>query len=503
MPGKILGLDISSNYITAVQVASTLKGYQVTMCCHASIKGSDGLGNALESIFTQPGLKSDICLCSIPAENFSYRNLYLPFHDPKKIRQTLPFEIETMVPYPVEDLLVDFTVIDRADQTEVLTAAVKKEVISDLLDGLRSRGVDPDVMEIRCVPTVLWLLGQEKTPEDGLFLQMDGRKNTLVMFLKKRLVLVRAFTLNDVPDIPALSDETPRLNEEKRSSGQPVPPYHTLFTQVKNTVHSFAVRNNRDIHPEIIFYSGLWAGVPDTQQALTRLFDVPAEAVDPANSEKVVMEADVALSWDPALMGNALALALKDARQGQGFNFRKDIFEKKKHYFGSGKEVRRTCVFLIILLCFLIANAGTDYYFLKKRYEAVNRNITEIFRKTLPEMKKIPRGKEVDVMRSEIDKLKKSSVSLQIPTGNRGVLDLLKDISERIPKSLTVRITRMVIDMEAVRISGTTDTFNTVDKIKSGLASLPCFSTAVINSAKLDRSGKRVEFEIKLDRSGQ
>ena len=82
------------------------------------------------------------------------------------------------------------------------------------------------------------------------------------------------------------------------------------------------------------------------------------------------------------------------------------------------------------------------------------------------------------------------------------MLDLLKDISQRIPESLAVRIVRMVIDLETVRISGSTDTFNTVDKIKNDLESSAFYNSATISSAKLDRTGEKVEFEIKLERTG-
>jgi len=42
----------------------------------------------------------------------------------------------------------------------------------------------------------------------------------------------------------------------------------------------------------------------------------------------------------------------------------------------------------------------------------------------------------------------------------------LKDISQRVPKFLDELITSMVFDQESVRISGKTDTFNTVDSLR-------------------------------------
>ena len=82
-------------------------------------------------------------------------------------------------------------------------------------------------------------------------------------------------------------------------------------------------------------------------------------------------------------------------------------------------------------------------------------------------------------------------------------MDLLRDISERIPASLDVHMSRMVIDPETVRISGSTDTFNSVDTIKGGLEPSAYFSAVTISSANLDRAGKKVQFEMKLQRATQ
>jgi general secretion pathway protein L len=50
-------------------------------------------------------------------------------------------------------------------------------------------------------------------------------------------------------------------------------------------------------------------------------------------------------------------------------------------------------------------------------------------------------------------------------------------------------------------MSGDTDTFNAVDTIKNRLEPSDYFSAVTITSANLDRTGKRVQFEIKLQRA--
>ena len=103
MPGKILGLDISADSVTAVQVASGLKGYQIVACGRVMIGQDGGTEEALKELLQEMDHKSDTYLISIPGEDLSYRNLTMPFKELKKIRQTHPFEIETIVPFPSED----------------------------------------------------------------------------------------------------------------------------------------------------------------------------------------------------------------------------------------------------------------------------------------------------------------------------------------------------------------------------------------------------------------
>jgi general secretion pathway protein L len=198
-------------------------------------------------------------------------------------------------------------------------------------------------------------------------------------------------------------------------------------------------------------------------------------------------------------MDNALALALRDDGKAQGFDFRKGEFEVKKQYIGFKKELRTWSVFLIIILAFLAADLGTEYYFVKKQHRMLEQNIMEVFKQTFPEVTRIRRP--VEEMQSKMKEIQASSISIPGMGSDQRVLDLLKDISERVPSALDVHVTSMVVDPETVRISGETDTFNTVDSLKNGLESSTYFSEVTISAANLDRSGKKVQFELKLQRA--
>jgi Tfp pilus assembly protein PilN len=211
------------------------------------------------------------------------------------------------------------------------------------------------------------------------------------------------------------------------------------------------------------------------------------------------MDENIARVWNPAIMDNALALAVRETKQNLGFNFRRDGFEVKKQYFGHKQEIRKVAAFLIVILSLLAVDVGVDYYFLKKRYKILDQQITQIFKQTLPDVKRIV--DPVHQLKVSIDEMTKSALSLPGIKANRKVLDLLRDISQRIPESADVHITRIVVDQDGVLLKGETDTFNTVDTIKRGLEPSGYFKAVTISSANLDQSGNRVRFEMKLEQA--
>ncbi len=498
MPGKILGLDIGKDSVAAVQVKSGLRRYQITACARVRFEENGGIGGALDKLFHESDLRSDTCFTCLPGDFFSYRNLELPFKDPKKIRQTIPYEIETLIPFGAEDLIVDFTPTERSDPTEVLAASVKKSVLSEYLDHLKRCGIEPDAIDIRCIPTVSWLLRQAQTPNHGVFLDLGERSGTLVLYAEKRIVLVRAIPFGSPnpsgsgpgQDLPEAGESSPSEELEPRLEG--------LCKAVQNTIHAFEWQTKRTVQPEAIFISGMGVLNAEIPDLLRKYLDIPPTRVDLSRDAGILMDQAIVSAWEPALMDRALALALRDVKHGQGFNFRRGEFAKKTHYVGIQKQIRKVAVFVIIILALISADIGVDYYFENKRYHMLDERISEVFRQTFPGIKRMV--DPVQQMKVKIREVKTSAVSVPGVSQGGKMVDILREISQRIPRSLDVHVDRMVVDPETVRIVGTTATFNTVDNIKNELGPSPYFDAVTISSANLDQKGKQVRFEIKLDR---
>ena len=64
---------------------------------------------------------------------------------------------------------------------------------------------------------------------------------------------------------------------------------------------------------------------------------------------------------------------------------------------------------------------------------------------------------------------------------------------------MDIALGRMMVGPEQVRITGTTDGFDSVDRIKSRLEAASRFRAVNIDSATVDKSGGRVRFRMNID----
>jgi general secretion pathway protein L len=492
MPVKILGIDINEDFISAVQISGGLKGFQVLSS--SSVMVDHNPEKALIEISEKMNLGSETYVASIDGGNISYQNLTMPFKDPKKIKQTLPFELETMLPFPIDDIVVDFNIVKSGDQSEILAVSAKKALVSQYLKAVKAMDIHPRVIDIRPVPIALWLLSQNEIPDNGLVIDIGYKKIAYVLFIDRRIALIRNTPLASGIGSAPLPTEAGADSKEIADAIS-----MSLHRDIKNTLRSFSVQMKFEIKPEKAFITGIGSQQRGIHDALAQQIGIPVESVNVGDDDRVHMGVETAEEWNPALMSGALSLALREFKKGHGFNLRKGEFSVKKGFLQSIKELRAAGITLLIIFVFLMFDAGADYYLVKKKYDAAVQKNADLFRQLFPDVQEVKFP--LQQLKQKIGELKESSIAIpeDIHKGQK-MLDLINDFSQRIPKSTDIDVSGMVIDSETVRVSGQTDSFNTVNTFKSDLESSTYFSDVMIMPAKLDKTGKKVEFELKLQR---
>jgi Tfp pilus assembly PilM family ATPase len=83
---------------------------------------------------------------TIPSDMVITRSLTLPFTDPDKIRMVLPYEVESLIPFSQDQVIVDAIlgrVDTKKDQTEVLAVIVPRDKLATYVEPFIALGVTP------------------------------------------------------------------------------------------------------------------------------------------------------------------------------------------------------------------------------------------------------------------------------------------------------------------------------------------------------------------------
>jgi general secretion pathway protein L len=207
----------------------------------------------------------------------------------------------------------------------------------------------------------------------------------------------------------------------------------------------------------------------------------------------------VAEHWNPELFDSAFALALsglKKLKNAEALNFLQGEFSSASWLFLSKRSFMAAAAVVLLACTAAIGYLWTDYRTLYSRSSSLRQQMNDVFTTTFPEVTRI-----VDPlvqMQSKLREVQTSEVSLPLFSGEKRVLEILADISARIPEKVSIHVSRLVIDKESVQIKGTTDAYNNVDVIKNMLAASSRYVAVKIVSATADKKKGKIRFEIRL-----
>ena len=163
MAKNIVGLDISSWGIRAVEVSDATKA-RPTVVRYRSIRLPEGavvkgdviepsaVSTALRQLWATGGFTSKDVVLGVGNHRVLARDLTVPKLSMERIRESLPFQVQELLPVPVEDALLDFYPISESVSETgpvvngLLVAAVKEPVVVNVraaeLAGLNPVDVD-------------------------------------------------------------------------------------------------------------------------------------------------------------------------------------------------------------------------------------------------------------------------------------------------------------------------------------------------------------------------
>jgi type II secretory pathway component PulL len=489
MSRQILGLDIRHHTLTAILVRTGLKGSWIEAVIQTplavpegeALQESTALEAALKEVYDQLGKGGAAPVAALPADQFSFRNVHIPFKESRKIRQVLPFELEPTLPRPVDEVVIDFRVIHLPSQEEganIIAAALENERMSAYLASLSAARLAPDTVSLSGYAAALCLAKWSDIAENCLFMDIDLDHCTLYILISGQVYLIRPIQI-------------------RPGGGDPVDKTKALCAHIRRTLAAFEALFHLEFELEEVHVTGWGLADLDFEGEAPPLLGVPVKRVDLAADAGLPRKMAAQGTMPPAIQINtALGLALAEIEGLETFNFRKGPFSVRKRWAEHRGNLIRTGILALVMLIVLFANIMMDVNATERRVAHIDREIREIFQSTFPEITRI-----VDPLHQMEAAMTEAKQNAALPGEGKGdirSIDILHELSRLIPEKVDVIVTRMVIGEESVLISGDTDTFNAVDEIQNRLEGSELFGKVTISSTNRERSGNRIQFKMRI-----
>lgn len=158
----IVGLDIGSSYIKAVQLNETRSGYELALfdflpispelIVEGSIIDAIRVTESLRELIRKAKIKAQDAVIAISGHSsVIIKRISLPEMSEEELAESIKFEAEQYVPFDIEDVNLDFQILgpkEEPGQMDVILVAVKKEVINDYVSVVKEAGLNTVIVDV-------------------------------------------------------------------------------------------------------------------------------------------------------------------------------------------------------------------------------------------------------------------------------------------------------------------------------------------------------------------
>jgi general secretion pathway protein L len=451
-----IGLDIGPSSIRAVQVVRSFKGLQVDKTIHLPSHP-----DSLRELHADGWRQGARMAASLPETAALSRRVQLPFIDRDKLGKVIPFELEELLPLALEDIAVDFELLStRNGRATVLAMAVPKAALNERLEFLRQGQCAVNRLTMPSLALAAYYTRIMKRSEDPVLLlniDSDGGFPVVTLCAVEQGGLWGARTF---------------LGSRALATGQP------LWAEVQRTIAIWA--DERGTMFEKLYLAGADSTGPTLPEFLQQKLEI-------ATIERCGGEEEC----DPAfIVAAGLAVLAAEQRPG-GINFVRD---QRVGLEQSRSRWRAVAVGLCLLLALASVSLGLRYRAQHSRHEQLATTVRELLQQTFPDIQ--GRADAVRLAKGRVAEARKRSTALGI--GKPSLLELLHEVTVRIPKETQTEIKEVLVDADRIWIEAETDSFDAVERIKGELLRSGAFVDVSIHDARTGVGGARVRFRVQM-----
>ena len=518
MLGKSLGLDLGSHSIKIVELRQNLRTVEIARLQAVNVANGTSEFDALRDCAQALGLVGERVVTAIPGDRIARRAVHFPFRDRRRIAQAVPFEVESETPFDLDEVFVDWELVDegRAAADVVATVVTRAEVASRL-EALRDAGLGARVLEVEGL-VLANLASFVPMPGTRLLVDLGHRKTTLCLLVDGVARAARTLPLGGRVFTEAIARESnvdwdeaervkcrdgvfgPNLVPNSPAAGRAL---GRLVRELVRSVGGFESALGAPPEKAIdeITLLGGGARLQRIDEYLSAQLGIRCVrfSVPPGEATSAFLAAG-----DPLRFAPALALALRGTlRAKTRMNFLQAEFAPRLDLRRLARQFRGSLVLAAIALLLALGTGLERIVIQGRRATALEAELAQIWNQAQPG-KPMP-GNVSRALEGALREAQQRADFLGIYGGNLSALDILTEISKLVPKQLDVIFEEMSIDGQVVRFRAHTPSFAAVDQLKAALAGFPHFGEIRVAEIQADaaRGGNNFSVTIGLTQGSE
>ena len=343
----LFGFDIGSRTVKFVQLSGHADrpqitgygyaGFQADSIIEGIISEPEAIAAAVKPAMEKPSagrITAKRVALSLPVAKVFTRILQLPPMTSADLEQAVRFEAEQYVPVPINDLYIDYEVIQPIDakaseHIDVLMVAAPRAIVDSYIKLLDLLNLEIDSIETGLTAIIRAMISAKRSNQTALVIDFGSSAADLAIFdqvirvtgtvsvggdtLTKELVEKLKITADQANEIKYKFGIGPSGLQAKIMEAL-APQLHTLITETKRVLKYYQERSENKIPIENITLSGGSANMPGLIDYLYHELNVPIIIGNPWNNLETgsLPPAD---KHDAPMYTTAIGLALREARQ--------------------------------------------------------------------------------------------------------------------------------------------------------------------------------------------
>ncbi len=152
-----IGLDVGS---TAVRAAEIVPGDPPVLDRAAQVPIPEGavedgevrdpsrVASSIADLWQRGGFRGKQVSMGVANQRVVVREVSVPALPPKELRQALPYQVQDLIPIPVDDAVLDFDILDEFEQEgaamlRLLVVAAQRDMLNRLVESAQQAKLDP------------------------------------------------------------------------------------------------------------------------------------------------------------------------------------------------------------------------------------------------------------------------------------------------------------------------------------------------------------------------